>query len=153
MLIDANVLVYSIDEDAPQHPDSSAVIDAGLAGRLPAVVVPQVLLEFFATVTNSRRFNAPLSPEAAWLVVEMLQRGLKVLEVLPTVMGHLATLVQNRRPLGQTVFDAFLAAQVLSHGLGSICTYNTRHFSGIAGIEAITPEEALRRYGLAAGPP
>ena len=60
ILLDANVLVYAVNADAPQHNATRAILDAALAGTIPGALVPQVLLEFFAVVTNARRVQAPL---------------------------------------------------------------------------------------------
>jgi predicted nucleic acid-binding protein len=69
-----------------------------------------------------------------------------MLDVLPRAFDLLRGLIAARNPHGAEVFDLFLAAQALSHGVSTLCTYNIRDFVGIPGIEAITPGEALQRY-------
>ncbi len=65
ILPDANVLVYALNEDAVEHRDSRAVVDAALEGVLPRVLVPQVLVEAYAVLTDARRVRKPLEPEVA----------------------------------------------------------------------------------------
>ena len=52
-VIDANVLIYAIASEAPQHVRSRALLDAARGD--PSVwlyVTSQILCEFFAVVTN-----------------------------------------------------------------------------------------------------
>lgn len=117
-----------------------------MTGQMPLELVPQVLLEFFSTVTNPRRVPRAIPAADGWRQVAALRGRGRMLDVLPRALDILGELLTTRSPRGYEVFDLFLAAQMLSHGVGTICTYNVRDFAGIPGIEAITPEEALRRY-------
>lgn len=141
MLFDANVLVYAINTAAPQHPDSRRALDAAIAGDLIGLLVPQVLLEFFAIVANPRRTQRPLPPVQAWAEVEALRAALPVLDVRPSALEILGELVAARQPVGQEIYDLFLIAQLRSHGVTAICTYNTADFAGIAGLRAVTPAQ------------
>ncbi len=151
ILLDSNVLVYATAADAPQHPPSHAVVEAALDGRLPAVLIHQVLLEFMAVATHPRRVEHPLDPQTAWQQVIALQAHLPLLELRPMALGLLGELVLAHRPAGSDVFDLFLVAQMRTHGVTALCTYNTRHFARIPTIETLTPEDVLARYGLAPG--
>lgn len=146
MIPDANVIRYANDVDAPQHRPSNELINALIAARIPGELVPQVLLEYFSISTDRRRVPQVISAADAWQQVAALRAGCRMLEVLPRAVDILGQLLAVRAPRGAAVFDLFLAAQMLSHGVATICTYNVRDFAGIPGIEAIMPEEALRRY-------
>jgi predicted nucleic acid-binding protein len=149
ILLDANVLVYAANVDAPQHDLSRAVVDAALSGQLPAALVPQVLLEFFSVTTDPRRMPHPLTSSLAWEQVQSLRAGLPVLMPAAQAMEELDTVVTQSWPIGSRVFDLFLAAQMRSHRIGTICTYNLAHFRGLPGVEALTPAQALERWPLA----
>jgi len=146
MVPDANVIQYANDADAPQHPSSSGFVRAALAGDIPVELVPQVLLEFLSVSTNPRRVLRPITPADAWQQVAALRASCRLLDVLPRAIDILGQVLATQPRRGPRVYDLFLAAQMLSHGVSTICTYNVRDFRGIPGIEAITPEEALRRY-------
>lgn len=148
ILLDANVLVYAVNADAPQHPASRAAVHAALAGRLPGVLVPQVLLEFLAIVTHPRRVSHPLDPARAWAQVAVLRAHLPVLDLRPVALNELGALLTGHPATGQDVFDLFLVAQMRSHGVTTICTYNDADFARLP-VEALAPEEALARHGLA----
>lgn len=78
ILLDTNVLVYALNADSPHHPQSRAVVEAALGGRLPGVLVPQVLLEAFAELVA---FHKPVAQEVfdVFLVAQMRAHGIATL--------------------------------------------------------------------------
>ena len=52
ILLDTNVLVYALNKDAPQHRECRDVFDRTARGRLPGIVLPQVMLECYAVITK-----------------------------------------------------------------------------------------------------
>ena len=51
--IDANVLVYAMDADAPQHDASRALLEAAQNGATTLFVTPRVLCEFYSLPTHA----------------------------------------------------------------------------------------------------
>ena len=149
ILLDANVLVYAVNADAPHHVASRRVVDAALAGEVASVLVPQVLLEFFAVVTNPRRIQAPLSRDVAWAQVRALRAGLPLLDVPAGTFDELDRILSDAAPrAGAAVFDLFLAAQMRVHRITTLCTYNTADFDAFSSFTAATPDELLERLGI-----
>ncbi len=147
ILLDTNVLVYALNADAPQFKDSRRLIEAMLQGRVPGVLVPQVLVETYAILTDAKRVTTPLSPAAAWQEVETYRLALPVLPWLErtlTVLGDLLTQTSITRA---DVFDAMLVAQMQVHGLRVLCTYNRGDFRRFSGIKVETPGTLLRQFG------
>ena len=58
-IVDANVLVYGFDTNAPQHLASRTLLDAGRTGATTLYVSSPVLCEFYSIVTNPRRVLKP----------------------------------------------------------------------------------------------
>jgi predicted nucleic acid-binding protein len=58
-LLDTNVLIYAADDMSPFHPAARAIREKGLRGEISICVCPQVLIEFFAIVTDSKRVSNP----------------------------------------------------------------------------------------------
>lgn len=133
------MLVYAADTLSPQHQESLRAVQAVLDGEIDGVVVPQVLLEFYATVTGPR-VRHPLEPEQAWQLVEALKSGLSVLPVAPESIDRLGELVHTRPLRGQRVFDLFMAAAMKANRVERICTYDTRGFAHL-GLKVVSPEE------------
>ena len=70
MLLDANVLLYSVDEDSPFHVRARDWMVAALNGP-QRVGLPWVSLwAFVRIVTNPRALTNPLTPAEAWEYVE-----------------------------------------------------------------------------------
>jgi uncharacterized protein len=109
-VVDANVLVYAMDADAPQHTASRSLLDAARDGSTKLYLTSQVLCEFYSIVTNPKRVSRPRPPEDATAAIDGL---LAFMEVLPVpagaVRGWLGLL--HRHPVtGGDVFDLQLVA-------------------------------------------
>lgn len=143
ILLDANVLVYALNASAPQHEASRDAVTATLEGRLPGVVVPQVLVETYAILTDPRRVERPLEPEVAWGEVEVFRVGCPVLGWRDEAMDTLGRLVRDASVRAQDVFDAMLVAQMEAHDVRTVCTYDTAGFRPFRWVRAVRPEDAL----------
>ncbi len=148
ILLDTNVLVHALNLDAPQHQASRMMVQAGYDGDLPVVLVPQVLLEAYAILTDPRRVAHPLPPAQAWSQIDAYRGGLPVLDFGAKVLDDLAHVVNVRVPVAQDIFDAALIAQMRAYGVTTLCTFNIEDFQGFPGISAETPETLLRRFRL-----
>ena len=127
-IIDANVLVYAMDADAPQHAASRALLGAARDELTTLYVTSQILCEFYSIVTNARRVSKPRSAADA---VNAISGLLAFLHVLPiparTVEGWLDLL--RRRPVtGGEVFDLQITATMLANNVHRIYTYNADDF-------------------------
>lgn len=145
ILLDTNVLVYSVNTAVPQHPASRSVLRLCASGRLPGVVVPQVLLEFYATTTSGRRVATPLSSQQARSAIDGFCRRLTVKPVPGDALPYMLTTLAAQPRIGQSVFDLFLIAQMRSLGIGDVCTYDVSDFS-FPGIRALEPADVLAIY-------
>lgn len=147
ILVDTNVLVYAINTDAPQHEACWALVEEVRSGKVKGVLVPQILLEFFAVVTSSRRIAKPLEPGIAWEQVEALRAIFPVLDAGTKALDLLKTEINSERKVkGADSFDAFLVTQLRTCGASVLCTYNTKDFTGYKGIVVRTPEEILNSH-------
>ncbi|TFH18478.1 MAG: PIN domain-containing protein [Acidimicrobiales bacterium] len=119
MLVDANILLYSVDESSQFHNDAVAWLTEALNGTR-RVALPWISLTAFLRIaTNPRASSAPLSPSDAW---EILDGWLAA----PTAWipqpgpGHqeiLRRLTIDRDLRAGLVTDAVLAALCIEHGL------------------------------------
>lgn len=148
ILLDANVLVASLDRRAAGHRASRAVVTAARDRRLSAVLVPQVLLEVSAVLTDGRRVAAPLRPDVAWTEISSLADAIPVAYPQRRALDEFAHIMERRGPRAQSIFDAFLVAQMRAAGIGTICTYNISDFTGYEGINPEAPDVLLARFGL-----
>lgn len=138
-IIDANVLVYATDADAPQHPASRALLEAARSGSATLYVTSQILCEFYSVVTNARRVAKPRSPSDA---IEAISGFATLLHVLPTPARAIALLVDlvRRHPVtGGDVFDLQLIATMQANGIQRIYTFNTEDFNVFPELTVIAP--------------
>ena len=138
-IIDANVLVYAVDADAPQHQSSRALLDAAQKGLATLYVTSQILCEFYSVVTNARRVVRPRSPADA---VEAISGFAAFLHVLPTrarAVGLLVDLLRDHPGIGGDVFDLQLVSVMLANGVQRIYTFNTDDFKAFSELTAAIP--------------
>jgi hypothetical protein len=68
--VDANILVYAVYRDTPQHAASRAWLERAVRGEVKICLTSQVLAEFFAIVTNPKRVSDPRTPDDAVTAIE-----------------------------------------------------------------------------------
>jgi uncharacterized protein len=118
MLVDANILVFAVNEAAPEHERATAWLEAQLNGDRRVGLPWESLTAFVRLVTNPRAFPRPLAPAEAWSLVEAWLAA-PVAWVPGPTERHAAVfgdLVRRYRLSGNLVRDAHLAAIALEHG-------------------------------------
>jgi toxin-antitoxin system PIN domain toxin len=138
-LIDANVLVYALDADAPQHPASRALLESARATSTAVYVTLQTLCEFYSVVTNARRVSKPRSPADALSAISGLLSFVHVLPVPAITVDGLMDLLRRRPVTGGDVFDLHLAATMKANGILRIYTFNREDFEAFSELEVLTP--------------
>jgi predicted nucleic acid-binding protein len=147
ILLDTNVLVYAVNESAPQHPACRRLVEAVKEKSVPGVLFPQILLEFYAIVTNHKRFAKPLDPATAGKQVEALRSFLPVISCGAEALEILFAKITEGET-GSGIFDAYLAAQMKASGISVVCTYNKAHFVNYRQLIVKYPEEVLATMHL-----
>lgn len=124
MLVDANILLYSVDRTSPFHPAADSWLTAALNGDR-RVGIPWISLWAFVRIaTNPRAVAEPLTPQQAWAHVATW---------IPTPgYGHasiLHGLLARHDVRAGLVPDAVLAAICIEHGLSIVSATATSHAS------------------------
>jgi toxin-antitoxin system PIN domain toxin len=138
-VVDANVLLYAVNEDAVHHERSRRWLDEALSGTDAVGFTWLVVTAFLRLATNAAIVPRPLPIDDALAVVDswLAQPTAAVLE--PTAR-HLALLGGLLEPLGaggSLVADAHLAAIALEHGAEVVSFDND--FSRFAGVRWSPP--------------
>jgi hypothetical protein len=118
IVVDVNLLLYAVNEDAPLHRKAKPWVEAALSGTETVGLPWNVLLAFLRVTTRAGVFRAPLTPESALELVEAWLSQPAVTVVEPTVR-HLRILRDLILPLGtggNLTSDAHLAALAIEHG-------------------------------------
>lgn len=119
MLLDANILLYSVDEGSRHHPRAREWLEGALNGPRRVGIPWMSLTAFVRIATNPRATATPLQPDDAWSVVETWLDADPVWTPAPgrghrSILGRLVTDMDLR---GNLVSDAVLAALCIEHGL------------------------------------
>jgi uncharacterized protein len=139
VLVDANILLYAVDEASPFHERASSWLTAQLNGDR-RVGFPWISLVAFLRISTHERASAhPLSPEhAAGLVTGWLEP--EVAWIPREGPGHariLTALLTRYQLQGNIVSDAHLAALAIEHGL-EVCS-NDSDFARFGEIRWTNP--------------
>ena len=140
-LVDANVLLYAVNEDSPLHERARTWLDAALAGSEAIGFAWVVLLAFLRLSTRADLFADPLTTEEATGVVELWLSAPAAVAVHPTAR-HLSVLSGLLRPFGTAanlVNDAHLAALAIEHG-GGVTSFD-RDFGRFPGVRWQEPPD------------
>lgn len=130
-LVDTNILVYSVDRASPFHIAARTLLEDGVERGTPFVIAHQNVLEFIAVLTSGHR--VPISE--ATNDAESFIAHMECIAPLPTTWETCANLLRTakRRPY---IFDCYLTATMLDHGIHRIITQNKKDFEGL-GLEEI----------------
>ncbi|MGD0199986.1 MAG: type II toxin-antitoxin system VapC family toxin [Bryobacteraceae bacterium] len=139
ILLDANLLIYAVNEDAPSHRKAKSWLESALSGPDTVGLAWNVLVAFLRLTTRPGLFRRPLPLEtafeliASWLdhpsatVVHAGPRHLRILRELLLPMGT----------GGNLTSDAHLAALAIEHG-AELCSSDT-DFARFPGLKWRNP--------------
>ena len=118
MLLDANVLLYAVDETSRYHNNARTWLEDALNGNHRVGIPWQSLWAFLRIATNPRALSDPLTGPEAWEIVEAW-----LLAPAAWVPGPgrrheelLGRLIAAHDLRGNLIADAVLAALCLEHG-------------------------------------
>lgn len=142
-LLDANVLLYALDNSSPRHASAKSWLDATLSGSEEVGFAWVVLLAVLRLTTQATIFTHPLRPAEAFDIVdEWLAQPCAVI-VHPTVR-HPALLrgfLTAAGTAGNLTTDAHLAALSVEYG-ATVCSYDA-DFGRFPGVLLVNPERDL----------
>jgi toxin-antitoxin system PIN domain toxin len=119
MLLDANLLLYSVNQRADLHRAAVSWLTEQLNGQRRVGIPWQTLSAFLRIATHPRAFERPLDAATAWArVADWLAAPATWIPVPgPRHAELLGQLIFNHDVRGNLVPDAQLAALALEHGL------------------------------------
>jgi uncharacterized protein len=139
-ILDANILLYAYNSDAPQQPDAAQWLAKLLAGT-EIVALPWVTIRAFLRIsTNSRIWSNPLHARQAFRIVGewLSQPGVVILQPGPRHAELLEQLVLAHGVAGALVTDAVLAALAVENGATLASTdQDFRRFPGLRWINPL----------------
>jgi len=138
-ILDANVLIYAYNEDAPQHRAAADWLDRLLNSEEMVGLPWTTLWAFLRISTNARAWPKPIPVEDAFAAIhEWLDRSnVAIVHPGPRHIHLLDKLVREGKAAGPLVSDAALAALAMENGAALAST--DRDFSRFDGLRWINP--------------
>ncbi|MGD8331314.1 MAG: type II toxin-antitoxin system VapC family toxin [Acidobacteriota bacterium] len=139
ILLDANLLIYAVNESLPQHRAARAWLEGVLSGN-EAVGLPWVcILAFLRITTRSDIFARPLTPEEAVGYVDawLQQPFVRPLAADDKHWAVLRNLLAVSGLAGNLTSDAHVAALALESGATVFSADND--FKRFAGVRHVNP--------------
>jgi toxin-antitoxin system PIN domain toxin len=138
-LLDANLLLYAVNKDAPLHAKAKAWLETTLSGRETVAFSWNVILAFVRLTTRPGLFRNALFPErtfdlvAAWLD----QPSATVVNPGPRHLAILCGLLTSLGTGGNLTSDAHLAALAIEQN-AELCSCDA-DFARFAGLNWRNP--------------
>jgi toxin-antitoxin system PIN domain toxin len=133
-LLDANLLIYAVDEDSARFVRAHPWVEGVLAGRETVALPWSVLLAFLRLTTKPQVMTSPLTAGDALDLIDGWLARPNTVVVHPT-QRHSAVLRELLAPLGTAgnlVTDAHLAALAIEHGAElNSCDADFSRFAGL----------------------
>lgn len=139
LLVDANVLIYAVNQSAREHDVARDWLRSALAGT-EAVALPwAVCLAFLRLSTHAAVFPRPLTAAEASDVLSDWLEAPPVVTIEPTRqhMVLLRGLLKSAGTGGNMVGDAHLAALALEHR-ATVVSFD-RDFARFEGLQLVRP--------------
>ena len=139
MLVDANILLYAVDEASDRHERARAWLEEQLNGVRRVGLPWQALTGFVRVGTHPRALERPLTPDEAIAYVDAWLAAPAAWIPRPTDAHAevLGSLVRRHGVTADLVPDARLVALALEHGL-TVCSADT-DFARFPEIEWLNP--------------
>ncbi len=139
ILVDANILIYAVDQCSERHEQAKAWFDSQLNGDTQVGLPWESLLAFLRLTTHPRVFSRPLTVSAAWALVETWLDCENVRILVPGAAHRsiLAGLLANLGGGAKLIPDAHLAALAIEQGL-VLCSTDG-DFARFRGLQWINP--------------
>ncbi len=139
MLLDANVLLYSIDRSSRHHAPCAGWLSEAFSSPRRVGLPWQTIGAFLRISTHPRVFSRPLRPDQAW---EVVQRWLDapnswVPETSDATARILGGLIVDLDLRGNLITDAQLAALAIEHGV-AVVSIDT-DFARFPGLRWVNP--------------
>jgi toxin-antitoxin system PIN domain toxin len=139
ILLDANLLIYAVNEDAPPHRKAKSWLESAISGPDTVGFSWNVLVAFVRLTTRPALFRNPLTVEIAFGLIEswLDQPSTTVIHAGPRHLRILRDLLLPVGTGGNLTSDAHLAALAIEHG-AELCS-SDHDFARFPGLKWSNP--------------
>jgi uncharacterized protein len=118
ILLDANLLIYAVNQDAPLHRKAKSWLESAISGSETVGLSWGIILAFLRLTTRPGLFRNPLSVKFALDLVQswLCRSSVTVVHPGPRHIGLLRELLLQSGTGGNLTSDAHLAALAIEQG-------------------------------------
>lgn len=132
--VDTNVLAYLFDQESPFHHAAMKIIEQAQEKHAELVIIHQNITEFVNVLVEW--YHLPIQ-EATRQAESIVNTDVTLIHPLPTTIRTFLRLCRESHLKKKGVFDLYLAATLLDHGVKTLVTNDRRGFEGIRGLRII----------------
>ena len=138
-VVDANLLLYAYNADAPQHAKAARWFENLLTGSEPVALPWMTIHAFLRLSTNARVWPNPMGAEQAIQVVQawLEHPDVQIVDPGPRHLELLERLVVEGQAAGSLLADATLAAIAVE--FGATLASADRDFARFEGLRWVNP--------------
>lgn len=137
-LIDTNILVYSINKNSDFHTQTNTLLQKLINQDYQLYTSTQNLLEFERIITHPI-FNKLIDYRIRNKQLDFWINNLNILHEDKIVWLKYLELRAQLKPIGNKIFDIWLASIAISNGIHYIVTANEKDFTNIPEIKIYNP--------------
>ncbi len=133
-VVDANVLLYAVNQDSVHHTIIRAWWEDAVNGDEPIGLCWTVLLAFMRVSTNPRAFLRPLEPHQAVAIIDawLAHPNIRAVSEADDHWSVLRRMIDDAGTAGNLTSDAHLASIAVSHGAVLVsCDSDFGRFRGL----------------------
>lgn len=135
MLLDTNILVYSLNIDSFKYEIARKFIRENSRNL---EIAHQNILEGIRVLTR-QKFSNPIKLKEALNAITSLSSSLNIISPKQSTYYLALEMIEKHKLAGNRIFDAYLAATALSNGVDTIVTDNVRDFKKFKELKITNP--------------
>jgi predicted nucleic acid-binding protein len=142
--LDTNILLYAANEDAPEHGVCKTFLQKVVENPEDWIIADQVYLELYRALRSLKVMSNPLSAGEAANHISLLRDGMGMMHCgySSECWDRLIRSLQTEDFPYRRTNDAVLAATLLSHGVKTFYTRNTKDFLSAGFKQIINPVDS-----------
>ena len=141
ILLDTNILVHAYNKSSPNQKIASKILKQAIKREIEAYLTPQILYEFYAVVTDSKRVENPMKlGEAADLCLELGEcREIEKINATQKTPNEVFGLAKEQKLVKGRIFDCIIAVTAQENKIDTIYTENVADFEKYGFIKVLNP--------------
>lgn len=141
-LPDTNIVLRFVNKKDPLHQTIQQAVEKLEENGEEIVIVPQVLVEFWAVATRPTDNNGlGMTTDEAETELENLQKLFRVIPENEKIFDEWKTLAAKHKVSGKVPHDARIVAAMVAHKIENLLTLNPNDFKRFTEIKAIKPQD------------